>query len=353
MKYQIHKAVVIGSGTMGASIAAHLANAGVSVMLLDIPAKEGDKNQIVKDGWDRCLNAKPANLMASELKTLVTLGNLDDDFDAVSQADWVCEAIIENLNIKQDLMARIDEVRKPTAIVSTNTSGIPVHDIAEGRSKEFKKHFLGTHFFNPPRYLKLLEVIPTEDTSEDVVEFMSHFGEYRLGKGIVLCKDTPNFVGNRLGSGTGAFALDFILKNVYTVDEVDAITGPLMGRPKTATFRLLDLVGIDVWDHVGRNLAPLILHDKLPCTLAMISEDEVLAKALLRIAIITTPGARNVSNDTPPGLCDPFWLKASLKTNSISRLETTGANSVCIPTFQNRRVSRRHSVQRPIQFTAP
>jgi 3-hydroxyacyl-CoA dehydrogenase len=263
MKYQIHKAVVIGSGTMGASIAAHLANAGVSVMLLDIPAKEGDKNQIVKDGWDRCLNAKPANLMASELKTLVTLGNLDDDFDAVSQADWVCEAIIENLNIKQDLMARIDEVRKPTAIVSTNTSGIPVHDIAEGRSKEFKKHFLGTHFFNPPRYLKLLEVIPTEDTSEDVVEFMSHFGEYRLGKGIVLCKDTPNFVGNRLGSGTGAFALDFILKNVYTVDEVDAITGPLMGRPKTATFRLLDLVGIDVWDHVGRNLAPLILHDKL------------------------------------------------------------------------------------------
>ncbi len=160
-------------------------------------------------------------------------------------------------------MARIDGVRKPNAIVSTNTSGIPVHDIAEGRSKEFKKHFLGTHFFNPPRYLKLLEVIPTKETSKDVVEFISHFGEYRLGKGIVLCKDTPNFIGNRVAFGTGAFGLDFIMKNDYTVDEVDAITGPLMGRPKTATFRLIDLVGVDVWDHVGRNLAPLIPHDKL------------------------------------------------------------------------------------------
>jgi 3-hydroxyacyl-CoA dehydrogenase len=233
------------------------------VTLLDIPSKEGDKNKLVKEGWERCLKAKPANLMSAELKTLVTLGNLDDDFGVVSEADWVCEAIVENLKIKQDLMARIDEVRKPAAIISTNTSGIPIHDIAEGRSKEFKRHFLGTHFFNPPRYMKLLEIIPTRDTAKDVVEFMSHFGEYRLGKGIVLCKDTPNFIGNRVGSGTGAFAMDFILKNGYTVDEVDAITGPLMGRPKTATFRLMDLVGIDVWDHVGRNLAPLISHDKL------------------------------------------------------------------------------------------
>jgi 3-hydroxyacyl-CoA dehydrogenase len=201
--------------------------------------------------------------MSPELKTFVTLGNLEDDFGAVAEADWVVEAIVENLKIKQDLMARIDEVRKPNAIVSTNTSGIPVTSIAEGRSKEFKKHFLGTHFFNPPRYLKLLEIIPTKDTSKEVVEFISHFGEYRLGKGIVLCKDTPNFIGNRVAFGTGAFALDFILKNGYTVDEVDSITGPLIGRPKTATFRLIDLVGIDVWDHVGRNLAPLIPHDKL------------------------------------------------------------------------------------------
>ncbi|HLF75768.1 MAG TPA: 3-hydroxyacyl-CoA dehydrogenase/enoyl-CoA hydratase family protein [Anaerolineales bacterium] len=269
MKYHIHKAVVIGSGTMGSALAAHLANAGVPVTLLDIVPRDappGDKaarDKIVNDGWDRCLKAKPANLMSVDLKTFVTLGNLEDDFGAVAEADWIIEAIIENLKIKQDLMKRVDEVRKPQAIVTTNTSGIPVKDIAEGRSDGFKKHFLGTHFFNPPRYLKLLEVIPTEDTDKEVVEFISWFGEYRLGKGIVLCKDTPNFIGNRVAFGTGAFALDFILKNGYTVDEVDAITGPLIGRPKTATFRLIDLVGIDVWDHVGRNLAPLIPHDKL------------------------------------------------------------------------------------------
>ena len=269
MKYHIHKAVVIGSGTMGAAIAAHLANAGVPVTLLDIVstnAPAGDKearDKIVNEGWDRCLKARPANLMSSELKTLVRLGNLEDDFGVVAEADWVCEAIVENLKIKQELMARIDAVRKPNGIVTTNTSGIPVAAIAEGRSKEFKKHFLGTHFFNPPRYLKLLEIIPTKDTDTEVVEFFSWFGEYRLGKGIVLCKDTPNFIGNRVAFGTGAFAMDFILKNGYTVDEVDAITGQLIGRPKTATFRLIDLVGLDVWDHVGRNLAPLIPHDKL------------------------------------------------------------------------------------------
>ena len=267
MKYQIHKAVVIGSGTMGAAIAAHLANAGVPVTLLDIVPQDAidkaTRNKIVNEGWDRCLKAKPANLMSSELKTLVKLGNLEDDFGAVAEADWIVEAIVENLKIKQDLMARIDEVRKPTAIVSTNTSGIPVHDIAEGRSKEFKKHFLGTHFFNPPRYLKLLEIIPLKDTSKDVVEFISHFGEYRLGKGIVLCKDTPNFIGNRVYFGMSTFGMNFILENDYTVDEVDALTGPLIGHPKTATFRLADLVGLDVWEHVGRNLGPAIPHDKL------------------------------------------------------------------------------------------
>jgi 3-hydroxyacyl-CoA dehydrogenase len=269
MKYHIHKAVVIGSGTMGAAIAAHLANAGIPVTLLDIVPKDAPpddreaRNKIVNDGWERCLKARPANLMSPELKTLVKLGNLEDDFGVVAEADWVCEAIVENLKIKQKLMARIDEVRKPNGIVSTNTSGIPVSAIAEGRSKEFRKHFLGTHFFNPPRYLKLLEIIPTKDTDKDSVEFFSWFGEYRLGKGVVLCKDTPNFIGNRVAFGTGAFAMDYILKNGYTVDEVDAITGPLIGRPKTATFRLIDLVGLDVWDHVGRNLAPLIPHDKL------------------------------------------------------------------------------------------
>jgi 3-hydroxyacyl-CoA dehydrogenase len=270
MKYHIHKAVVIGSGTMGAALAAHLANAGVPVTLLDIVPDEASstddkaaRNKIVNEGWDRCLKARPANLMSSELRSFVKLGNLEDDFGTVAEADWILEAIVENLKIKQDLMAHIDEVRKPNGIVSTNTSGIPVKDIAKGRSKGFKKHFLGTHFFNPPRYLKLLEVIPTKDTDKEVLEFISWFGEYRLGKGIVPCKDTPNFIGNRVFFGTSSFAMNFILENHYTVDEVDALTGPLLGRPKTATFRLADLIGLDVWEHVGKNLGPAIPHDKL------------------------------------------------------------------------------------------
>jgi len=329
MKYQLHKAVVIGSGTMGAAIAAHLANAGVPVTLLDIVAQtsevsetsEVSRNKIVKEGWDRCLKAKPANLMSDDLKTFVTLGNLKDDFSAVAEADWVCEAIIENLKIKQELMARIDEIRKSNAIVSTNTSGIPVHDIAEGRSKEFKKHFLGTHFFNPPRYLKLLEVIPTKDTSKDVVEFISHFGEYRLGKGIVLCKDTPNFIGNRVAFGTGAFGLDFIMKNSYTVDEVDSITGPLMGRPKTATFRLIDLVGVDVWDRVGRNLAPLIPHDKLGQEYLKAEAPNKLISTLIErkwLGNKTKVGfykeIRNAEGKNPQGASREFW---SLDLNTL------------------------------------
>ncbi|MCX6036852.1 MAG: 3-hydroxyacyl-CoA dehydrogenase family protein, partial [Chloroflexi bacterium] len=262
---------------MGAALAAHLANVGVPVTLLDIvpnklkPEEEAAKltlkakavrNRIVTEGWDRCVKARPANLMASNLATLVKLGNLEDDFDAIAKADWIVEAIVENLKIKQDLMTRVDAIRKPEAIITTNTSGIPIKEIAEGRSKGFKQHFLGTHFFNPPRYLKLLEIIPTSDTLPAVTKFMAWFGEFRLGKGIVLCKDTPNFIGNRVAFGTGAFALNYILENGYTIDEVDALTGPLMGHPKTATFRLIDLVGVDVWEHVGTNLKEAIPHDK-------------------------------------------------------------------------------------------
>ena len=277
MKYKFHRAVVIGSGTMGAAVAAHLANAGVPVTLLDIvpnmllPDEEQKgltlqdevvKNRIVQQGLDRAIKSRPASFFTSDLPALVSVGNLDDDLEVIKEADWIIEAIIENLKIKRDLMTRIDALRPPHAIVSTNTSGIPVTSIAEGLSEGFRTHFLGTHFFNPPRYLKLLEVIPTKDTLPEVVDAISEFGEYRLGKGIVLCKDTPNFIANRLGFGSGAFALDYILENGYTVDEVDAITGPSMGRPKTATFRLIDLVGIDVWDHVGSNLAPAIPDDK-------------------------------------------------------------------------------------------
>ncbi|MEW6718369.1 MAG: 3-hydroxyacyl-CoA dehydrogenase/enoyl-CoA hydratase family protein [Chloroflexota bacterium] len=277
MTYKIHKAVVIGAGTMGGALAAHLANAGVPVTLLDIVPREltpdekargltlqdkAVRNRIVNQGLESTMKSRPASFFTKEVAALVTTGNLEDNFDVVGQADWVIEAIIENLEIKRKLMTRIDEVRAPYTIVSTNTSGIPVTSIAEGRSEGFRKHFLGTHFFNPPRYLKLLEIIPTKDTLPEVVEFISHFGEYRLGKGIVLCKDTPNFVANRLGSVGGAFALDFILEHGYTVPEVDVITGPVIGRPKTATFRLLDLVGIDVWEHVGSNLAKALPHDK-------------------------------------------------------------------------------------------
>ncbi len=287
MKYHFHNAVVIGSGTMGAAIAAHLANAGVPVTLLDIVPKDAPaddkaaRNKIVNAGLEAAKKSRPASFFSSDQHTLVSIGNLEDDFDVVANADWVIEVIIENLKIKQDLMTRIDAVRKPGSIISSNTSGIPLKDIAAGRSDDFKKHFLGTHLFNPPRYLKLLEVIPTADTLPEVLDAVSHFGEYRLGKGIVLCKDTPNFIGNRLAFGTGAFAMDFILGNGYTVDEVDAITGPLMGRPKTATFRLIDLVGVDVWAHVGNNLAPLIPHDALAQTYLKAEKPTQLIRTLV------------------------------------------------------------------------
>lgn len=277
MTYKIHKAVVIGAGTMGAALAAHLANAGIPVTLLDIVPKEltpeeeakglsledrAVRNRIVNTGLQAAIKSRPASFFSQRLSDLVKTGNLEDDFEVIQEADWVIEAIIENLKIKQRLMARIDAVRAEKSIISTNTSGIPVGSIAEGRSEGFKKHFLGTHFFNPPRYLKLLEIIPTTDTLDEVVSFISRFGENRLGKGIVPCKDTPNFIGNRLLSGTNAFVLDYILENHYTVPEVDAITGPAIGRPKTATFRLIDLVGIDVLTHVTQNLIPSIPHDE-------------------------------------------------------------------------------------------
>jgi 3-hydroxyacyl-CoA dehydrogenase len=278
MKYHIFRAVVVGSGTMGAAIAAHLANIGVPTTLLDIvpnkltPEEEQKgltlqdrvvRNRITQQGLERAQKSKPASFFTDAHAALVSVGNLEDDLGVVTDADWVIEAIVENLEIKRTLMERIDGLRSQHTIISTNTSGIPVASIAEGRSESFRQHFLGTHFFNPPRYLKLLEIIPTGDTLQVVVDVISHFGEYRMGKGIVMCKDTPNFIGNRLAFGTGAFGLDYILANDYTVDEIDAITGPAIGRPKTATFRLIDLVGIDVWDHVGRNLAPAILHDTL------------------------------------------------------------------------------------------
>ncbi len=273
----IRKAVVIGAGTMGAQIAALLANAGVWATLLDIvPDKLTGKEQaaglslqdrrvrqrIVDEGLARARKARPAAFVSSRCEAWVTTGNLEDDFDAVADADWIIEVIVENLAVKRDLMARIDKRRADHALVTTNTSGIPVSQIAEGRSDSFRRHFLGTHFFNPPRYLKLLEVIPTEETAPEAVAFLEAFAETRLGKGVVICKDTPNFIANRLGSVEGAFLLDFVLRHGYTVEEVDAITGPLIGRPKTASFRLLDLVGLDVAGHVRQNLAEALPDDE-------------------------------------------------------------------------------------------
>jgi 3-hydroxyacyl-CoA dehydrogenase len=208
----------------------------------------------VKELYGRMVKAKPANLARSDREKFITLGNVEDDFEKLADCDWIIEVIIELLEPKQELMERIEEVRKPGSIISTNTSGIPVNNIADGRSQEFKAHFLGTHFFNPTRYMKLLEIIPNELTDKSVLDFMVEFGRDVLGKGVVVCKDTPNFIGNRFFATTTSYGLEYAFSKGYSVAEIDAITGPLIGRPKTATFRLLDLVGLDVMGHVNSNL---------------------------------------------------------------------------------------------------
>ena len=270
MTYSIRKAAVIGAGTMGGGIAAHLANIGIPVVLLDMVPRdlsEAEKdnpkarNRIVQSLYDRMAKARPANLARKDRGDLITLGNLEDDFDLLADCDWIVEVIIEQLAPKQALMARIEAIRKPGSIVTSNTSGIPINEIANGRSDDFRAHFLGTHFFNPPRYLKLLEIIPTPDTDPDVVDFMVQFGSETLGKGVVVCKDTPNFIANRFIAIVGSYLAEYALENGYTIAEVDTITGPLVGHPKTATFRLTDLVGLDIMMHVNSNLYPAIPHD--------------------------------------------------------------------------------------------
>ncbi len=278
MPYGIESVTVIGAGTMGAAIAGHLANAGIRSWLLDIVPTEltaeesaagltlADRkvrNRIVQAGYDRMVKAKPSNLFTRSAAGLVTVGNLEDDFDAaVGASDWIIEVIIERPEPKQKLMERIEKVARPNAIISSNTSGIPIHIIAKGRTPEFKARFLGTHFFNPPRYLHLLEIIPTPETDPAVVNRMKDFAENVLGKGVVVCKDTPNFVANRMISFIQSDIMEFAIENGYSVDAVDALTGPLLGRPKTGTFRLNDIVGIDVMALVGGNLYDLIPDDE-------------------------------------------------------------------------------------------
>ena len=247
---------------MGAAIAAHCANAGLEVDLLDIAPDDGDNNAIVEKGYKQMKGARPAALMSAKTADRMRIGNFEDHFDRVGEADWVIEVIIEKLEPKQQLMERIEQTAKEDAIISSNTSGIPLHQVAEGRSEGFKKCFLGTHFFNPPRYLKLLEIIPTEDTDEEIIERVRNFGERVLGKGGVIAKDTPNFIGNRIGSFAGMQSVGYALENGYGVEEVDAITGPLIGHPKTATFRLNDQVGLDIAVGVAENLYEAVPEDE-------------------------------------------------------------------------------------------
>jgi 3-hydroxyacyl-CoA dehydrogenase len=239
---------VLGAGTMGAQIAAHFANAGVPALLLDVTA------DAARDGLKRARSLKPDPFFTSGTASLISIGGFDADLQKLSGVDWIVEAVIEQLEAKRALLARVEEVRQGGTIVSSNTSGIPIRSIAEGRGAEFRRHFLGTHFFNPPRYLQLVEVIPTADTDRSVIDRVSRFLDVRLGKGVVIAKDTPNFIANRIGLYGVIQVLRTLEKGAFTIEEIDAITGPALGRPKSATFRTMDIAGLDVLGHVVRNL---------------------------------------------------------------------------------------------------
>ncbi len=247
------KVGVVGAGTMGSGIAALLVSAGVPVVLLDIPGQE-DRNGPAKNGLERALKARPAAFMDKDLARYVEIGNTEDDLEKLKDCDWVVEAIIEKPEPKRALYARLEALLKPEAIVSSNTSGIPMKILLEGRSESFRRRFLGTHFFNPPRYLHLLELIPTPETDPSVLERMRRFAERILGKGVVIAKDTPGFIANRLGVYGMVQAIRLMEKHGLTIDEVDALTGPLLGRPNSATFRTADLTGLDVLKLVTEEL---------------------------------------------------------------------------------------------------
>jgi 3-hydroxyacyl-CoA dehydrogenase len=269
MKRRLEKAAVLGAGTMGARIAAHFANAGLPCILLDIvppdlppgaPAEA--RNKIVRTGLDAAKKSKPAAFFTAGLADRVAIGNFEDDLGRCAEADWIIEVVAENLEIKRKLLSRVAQVRKPGATVTTNTSGLPVHLIAEGMSDEFQQHWAGTHFFNPPRYLKLVEVIPGPKTSPEVIEALGAFCDRRLGKGVVVAKDTPNFIANRIGTFSMLNALRLMGALGMTIEEVDACTGPAIGQPKSATFRTADIVGLDVLLHVVKNIYESVPNDE-------------------------------------------------------------------------------------------
>ena len=270
MVKKIRQAAVIGAGVMGGGIAALLASAGIKTLLLDIvpfDLKGEEKknpearNRIVKTGLDAVLMSSPPLLMQQKDIDRITIGNLEDDMDKISECDWIVEVVVENLKIKQDLFKRIERKRKSGAIVSSNTSGLPLKSISQGLGLDFKQHFLGTHFFNPVRYMHLLEIIKGENTLTEVIDFMSDFGERILGKGIVMAKDTPNFVGNRIGVQGMVKAMQLMLEDGLSIPEVDALFGTVMGRPKTAMFKTSDIVGLDTLGHVAKNTYDLVVDD--------------------------------------------------------------------------------------------
>jgi len=264
---RINKVAVLGAGTMGARIAAHFANAGVPSLLLDIVPKDvasdagsAARNKIAAAGLEAAKKSKPAAFMEPSLARLITVGNFDDDLKKLAEVDWIIEAVVENLEIKRALLKKVEAIRKPGTIVTTNTSGLPVGKIAEGFSDEFRKAWFGTHFFNPPRYMRLLELIPTPDSDPALIDAVTHFCDVRLGKGVVLAKDTPNFIGNRIGTFSVLNVMRLMQEMDLTIEDVDALTGPAVGWPKSATFRTIDLVGLDILGHVVSNMTAV--HDE-------------------------------------------------------------------------------------------
>jgi len=270
----VKKAAVLGAGTMGSQIAAHLANARIPTLLLDIAPREltadeqakgltlespGVRNRIARGGLEAAKKAKPAAFFTSDLSSLITIGNFDDDLPKLKDCDLIIEAVVENLEIKRSLYERVEQYRRPGSVLASNTSGIPLKQLAEGRPEDFREHFLGLHFFNPPRYMHLVEIIRTEWTKPEVSCSMFGFLDERLGKGVVVAKDRPNFIANRIGTFGALVTIRTMLEDGYSIEEVDKITGPAAGRPKTATFRTFDLVGLDVFAHVVKNL-----HENLP-----------------------------------------------------------------------------------------
>jgi 3-hydroxyacyl-CoA dehydrogenase len=256
---RIHRIAVLGAGTMGARIAAHFANAGVPSYLLDIVPQDAApsgsaRNKIATAGLDAAQKSKPAAFMDASLARFVTVGNFEDDLKKLAEVDWIIEAVVENLDIKRALLRKVEAIRKPGTIITTNTSGLPVGKIAEGFSDDFRKSWFGTHFFNPPRYMRLLELIPTPDAEPALIEVVSNFCDLQLGKGVVLAKDTPNFIGNRIGTFSVLNVMRLMQEMDLTIEDVDALTGQAVGWPKSATFRTIDLVGLDILGHVVSNM---------------------------------------------------------------------------------------------------